>query len=339
MAANIDRIAYTGQIPWHGLGTKIDHYMTWKEAVVAAGLNWRVEKAPVMFNPKVVGDVVKAFEGQQVTYRSDNGVGLGIVSDGYTVVQNEDLGRVLDAVVGEAGAHYEVAGSLGKGERVWALIKLPGILRAVGDDVIEKYLLCANGHDGSLAFWVIETAVRVVCENTLTAAINARGDKAFRLFHTADMVIDVDAIRAKLGYAADKFDVLEQAYQKMAATPVSAANNDEAAKDYFKKVIEYPELVKKALTGEGKENLFELVDEASSRMQNRLSDMLNLLETGKGAKLPGVQGTAWGLFNAVTAYADYFNGKSDAGRAQSTLFGAGAQMKARAFDEAVLLGK
>ena len=334
MSANIGRMAYTGQVPWHGLGKKIDHHMTWKEAVVAAGLDWTVAKAPVLFSPS--GAPVKAFAGQSVTYRTDTGESLGIVSDGFSVVQNVELGRVLDSVVGEAGAHYEVAGSLGKGERVWALIKLPGILRVAGDDVVEKFLLAANGHDGSLALWVIETAVRVVCSNTLTAAINQRGEKAFRLFHTKDMSIDVGEIRAKLGYATEKFNVLEQAYQAFAKKQLDPSNNSLALKDYFKQAIEYPELTKVAVAGTDQ---VKLEDEASTRMKNRLNDLLELAETGKGTELPGVKGSLWGAFNAVTEYADYYNGKNENNRAQSTLFGAGAQMKARAFDAALALVK
>ena len=80
-------------------------------------------------------------------------------------------------------------------------------------------------------------------------------------------------------------------------------------------------------------------DEASTRMKNRLNDLLELAETGKGTELPGVKGSLWGAFNAVTEYADYYNGKNENNRAQSTLFGAGAQMKARAFDAALALVK
>ena len=338
MSANIGRMAYTGQIPWHGLGKKVDHAMTWAEALVAAGLDWKVAKSPVLYKPefaptgKVAGEVPSQFNGRAVTYRTDNGSPLGIVSSGYPIVQNVDVGRTLEAFIGEKdGAHFETAGYLGEGEKVWALIKIPGVLRIVGDDVVEKYLLCANSHDGSLAFWVIETPIRVVCENTLMSAITTRGEGSFRASHDASgMHIDIKDIRAKLGYAEEKFSVLEQAYKKMVSVKVS----DSDVKEYFKRTIEYPKpvLVKD-------DDPTSLEDQASGRMKNRLNDLLELLEVGKGADLPGVRGSVWGAYNAITEYADFFNGKSDSSRAQSTLFGAGAQLKTRAFEGALALSK
>ena len=337
MSANIGRMMYTGQVPWHGLGKHVEKALTWAEAINEAGLNWQVAKSPVQFTPKSLGEVAKVFEGRSVTYRVDTGAPLGIVSDGFPVIQNEQAGKVLDQVVGEVGAHYHTAGYLGEGQKVWMLIKLPGILRVVGDDVVEKYLLAANGHDGSLSFWIMETPIRVVCQNTLMAAIGQKNDKAFRAVHSAGLVLDVTAIREKLGYAAEKFNVLEQAYQKMAKTVIRSSLSDQASPtEFFKRVIEYPELTKVAVVGEVP---YKYEDEASTRMKNRLNDLLELFETGKGSDLPGVKGTVWGAYNAVTEYADYFNGKSNAGRAQSTLFGAGAQLKTRAFDEALALVK
>ena len=315
MTANIGRLAYVGAIPWHGLGKKIAGAMTWEEAIVAAELDWQVLQAPLHY---VTTEGIKSYPERVVNYRGDNGNALGIVGHRYPVVQNKTTGSVLDAVIGEKGAHYEVAGYLGGGEKVWCLVKLPGVLCVVGDDVVEKYLLCCNGHDGSMAFMVIETTIRVVCQNTLTAAINGGKGRTYRQLHKGQMNLNAQDIRACLGYAESKFNVLEQAYQKMAGTKLT----DPQAHAYFKQVIDYP--LHQMVDG-------KLQDEASSRMKNRLDDLIHLYNEGQGTDLKGVRGTAWGAFNAVTEYADYFNGKSNEGRAMSTLFGAGAKMKEIAF--------
>lgn len=325
MSANVGRMFYEGAVPWHGLGKKVEKSLTWAEAIVEAGLDWTVGKAEVEFTVK---GAVQSFDGKSVTYREDTRQSLGIVGSGYTIVQNKQAGQVLDAVIGETGAHYHTAGYLGKGEKVWMLIKLPGVLRVVGDDVVEKYLLCSNGHDGMMAFWILETPIRVVCQNTLMAAIGQKGSNAFREVHSADMTLDVKSIREKLGYAKEKFDVLEQAYQKMAKTTFKAAG----VREYFRDVILYPD----PILGDGS---LDGDDKASTRMKNRLNDLLSLYEGGKGTEIKGVKGTVWGAYNAVAEYADYFNGKNNESRARSTLFGSGAQMKSRAFSLALELAK
>ena len=129
--------------------------------------------------------------------------------------------------------------------------------------------------------------------------------------------------------ALKKFNVLEQAYQAFAKKNLTNAES----RAYLKNVIEYPKLV----PGKDGNGNPVLEDEASTRMKNRLEDLLALYEGGKGTELKGVKGTLWGAFNAVTEYTDYFNGKKNEKRAESTLFGSGAKIKTLAFDKAVEL--
>lgn len=335
MSANIGRMFYEGAVPWHGLGTRVEKALTWAEAIEVAGLDWTVQKSPVLYRVpsdfESSGNEAAVFKGRSVTWREDTGAAIGIVSDDYTIVQNKDAGRILDSVVGEAGAHYHTAGYLGNGSKVWMLIKLPGFLKVLKDDIVEKYLLCANGHDGLMSFWILETPIRVVCQNTLMAAIQQSSKHRFRAVHSKEMNLDAKTIREKMGYASEKFNVLEQAYQKMARTNLKSGRE----RDYFKEALSWPR--KQATYSK---NVTELDDDkASTRMKNRLQDLLDLFEGGKGTEIKGVKGTVWGAYNAVAEYSDYFVSKDNQKRANSTLFGSGAQMKDRAYSLAMELAK
>ena len=58
---------------------------------------------------------------------------LGVVSDRYRIVQNEEAFQFTDDLLGE-GVTYETAGSLQGGKKVWMLAKLP-----------EKYIIAGDG--------------------------------------------------------------------------------------------------------------------------------------------------------------------------------------------------
>ena len=170
MPANIDKMMWVGEKPWHGEGTKLENVATSAEAIEAAGLDWKVEKRGLYFAQ--TDGTTQLIPGKYATVRTDNQVALGIVGKVYTPLQNKEAFSFFDSIVGVKEAMYHTAGSLGKGERVWILAKLPGYIKVTEDDVVEKYLLLANSHDGSSAVEMLFTPVRVVCQNTLNLAIS-----------------------------------------------------------------------------------------------------------------------------------------------------------------------
>ena len=137
-------MAYFGQTPWHGLGTKLDAPATAEEAIGAAGLDYEVELADLQTSAGIPVPQRKA------VIRSDTCQVLGIVGNSYVPVQNRQCFGFLDSVVADGKLRYHTAGALGKGERVWLLAKLPDRIRVKNsNDITEKFLLLSNSHDGT----------------------------------------------------------------------------------------------------------------------------------------------------------------------------------------------
>lgn len=164
MAANVETMFSTREKPWHGLGTIVAEAPDSGEALILAGLDWKVVQKKIYTGDR------KLIHGYRANVRDTDGQLLGVVSDRYRVVQNEDAFAFTDALLGE-GVRYETAGSLQSGRRVWMLAKLPNEYIILGEQV-SPYLVFSNTHDGSGAIKVAMTPVRVVCSNTLNLALN-----------------------------------------------------------------------------------------------------------------------------------------------------------------------
>ena len=148
-----------GPSPWHNLGIELNHPKTAREAIEMAGLDYTVMKKPRKVKPEM----------KEYTYaavRIDTDEVLGFVDQSYKPIQNIDAFTFLDTLVAEDKAIYETAGALGKGERIWILVRLPGYINVHGNDIVNKYLLLTNSHDGSSHARVKLTPIRAVCNNT-----------------------------------------------------------------------------------------------------------------------------------------------------------------------------
>ena len=84
MSANVETMFYTRETPWHGLGTKVEEAPGSREALELAGLNWKVFQKPVMTQDG------QKIPGYKANIRDLDRKVLGIVTDRYRVVQNEE---------------------------------------------------------------------------------------------------------------------------------------------------------------------------------------------------------------------------------------------------------
>ena len=301
---------YINEVPSHGLGTKLDKPATAQEAIEAANLDWPVIKLPLSAGSKhipVPDKFAVVRKASNVVSRTDPV--LGVVGKDYTPLQNRDAFRFFDPIVGQDAAIYHTAGALGQGERVWILAKLPGHIRVAGDDISEKYLLLSNSHDGKSSVQIKFTPVRVVCQNTLTMALNE--GKAFRVVHHADIHQKLDQAHKMLGIIHEQFEAMEESFQQMSRVKM---DNSRLA-EYLAAV--YPDSTEP--------DKMELI-----RRDRSWSEYF--FDQGKGNRLPGVTGTLWAAFNGVTEWQDHRKSRQNENqRLVSTWFGGSYQIKAKAF--------
>jgi|WetSurMetagenome_2_1015567.scaffolds.fasta_scaffold13112_5 phage/plasmid-like protein (TIGR03299 family) len=296
---------YVGTAPWHNLGVKLDQPATAEEAIISAGLDYAVVKKPLqaVINKRQHVLVANNF----ATLRTDTNQVLGVVGERYTVLQNREAFTFFDALTGTGEAIYETAGALGNGERIWILAKLPGYIKVHGKDIVNKYLLLCNSHDGSSLVRAKLTPIRVVCNNTLSLALS--GTEGVRIRHTPSAVEKLEQAHKLLGLTNQLYDQLDFIFNRMALKRVTD-----------KQLIEY---VKKLIPSTDAEN--------QTRTENTRSKILELHESGQGATL--ARGTLWGGYNAVTEFTDHIlHSRDQSRRLHSAWFGGGERLKMKAFE-------
>lgn len=178
MAAEVETMFYTREKPWHGLGIRVMEAPGSKEALTLAGLDWKVLQEPIYTEGR------EPVRGYKANVRDFDRKVLGVVTDRYRIIQNEEAFAFTDALLGR-GVRYETAGSLQGGRKVWLLARLPHEYIITGER-ISPYLVFSNTHDGSGAVRVAITPVRVVCSNTLNLALST-ARRSWSMIHTGNI--------------------------------------------------------------------------------------------------------------------------------------------------------
>ena len=230
----------------------------------------------------------------------------------------------FDSVVGEKLAIYHTAGALGKGERIWILAKLPGQIVVKDKDVIDKYLLLVNAHDGTMALRMFFTPIRVVCNNTLTLALSYNNDaqQGIAIRHTGNIKSKLEAAQQALGIANSAYAQFEKDAMKLADRKLTQTE----AETYFA-----------LIAFQGKPAVLNIT---SKLMETRYEQLKKLYYLAPGNNISEVKETAWSAYNAVSYYSDHFKYLEKATvipekRLKNIWFGSGLEMKQRALKVAL----
>ena len=335
-------IAFIGEKPWHGLGQALtpgQSIETWR---VEAGLDYEVKRSQVQYEAQidwtlqqkseVTGEVkiitghdtpeLLNFKARDVLYRSDTGKALSVVSKDYKVVQPSQILDFFAKLSEIGGFELETAGVLSGGRRVWALAKVGDGNNIIGQDEVRPYVLFATSYDGTMATTAKMTAIRVVCNNTITMALgrgyaqagkteadteNKAVSSLIRIPHSA--VVDNDDIRQKLGIVGDVYEQWLINTRLMAEKSLS----DEKAAEFLK----------------------ELLDTKSEKPVEETKAYKRIMELFQGeaigANLAGDH-NCWAMVNACTQYVDWERGKNPDTRLAGAWFGSGEALKNKAYD-------
>jgi phage/plasmid-like protein (TIGR03299 family) len=328
-------VAFRGETPWHGLGQAIADGDDLDTIQRKAKLNYEVLQAPVEYSSTdigadgSIGTKRHTAADRFVLFRSDTKRPLGVVASRYKVHQPREIVGFFRDLVETAGFEIEVAGAIREGKRIWALARVNKEACVMGEDLVRGFLLLSTSYDGSAATRAQYTDVRVVCNNTLTAADEEVGVGRVAVFHSTEF--NADKVKDQLGIVASNFDRRMQAFRALAGRSVTKEAVDAYLVSLLGRVATAP--AKTNAAGNWTDSFSDAVRESKA-----YKDVLALFEGGgKGSGMTGASGTAWGLLNAVTEYVDHHSGRTADSRLESAWFGRGASLKAKAFESALAL--
>ena len=299
---------------WHGLGETFDRDINTKEALEFSGLDFKVIKLPNIHCTPGGQEIIS--KSSFFTLRTDVDKVLGDrLGADYTVLQKLECFDLVDDILEAGRAKIETAGSINGGRKVFICLKMNDGIRVGDNDSIDQYVLIANSHDGSLAITATPTNIRVVCNNTLSAALNgAKG--AIRIRHSGKAAERMQEAARVLNLIDDNSKKNEDAYNKMRDIKLAKSQ----VLDYFGNIFFTPEEIHKLQKGEK--------DVISSRKANILAEVQNFSENGTGQDMARVKGvdTAWSAYNAITGFIARKQFAGADKRAENMLFGKGADM-------------
>lgn len=266
--------------------------------------------------PKILRECPNAYG----IFRTDYNIPLGLVKERYEPVQNIDAFKFFDTAIGKNEAIWQTAGWFGNGQRIFVSAKLPDNIIVNGDPV-DNYLVFTNSHDGSSGVKILFTPIRVVCQNTLNAAIRtAQSYVSFR--HTQSVHKNIDIAHEILGITRKQIVIVNDAFNAMQKVKV----DDKKAIEIMANVIfSEAELLKLKQTGHTPEQVanryyFAINDaELSTQKVNILSKMVDYYHIGPGQK--EIEGTGWGVYGAITGYYSNIDNTEKEKRMDTLLYG------------------
>lgn len=340
MAHAVETMAYAGEVPWHGLGVKVEDNLTPDEMLVAAGLDWTVSKRhlfthsePSVDNSK---EVIPVNDYYVLVRDSDNKT-FGPCGPKFVPSQNADAFKFFEKFTSVGDMSMDTAGALKGGEQVWGLAKINDGFTLPGDDRVLGYLLVSVSHKWGKANEIRFTPIRVVCNNTLTYALADKTRPSFKMPHLTALDAEVfKSAEEALGIAGDRMKDFKESAEFLSSKNYTSQNVVSYISELFQ-----PELL------EQQKNIEQMSDiKAIATRQSMVDEFKRVpamvhqaLEEQPGANLKSSKGTWWGAANAVTFIVDHKWGHDRDAALHNAWFGGRASLKQKAISKALEYAK
>ncbi len=314
---------------WHGLGKIVQDYPTSEEAIRFAGLDYEVVKSPLFThgNGLCIGQDGMVNDNKEIsvpdyyaTMRTDNNAVLGVVGKDYQIVQNRDAFSFFDSIVGGDGILYETAGALGSnGERIFITAKLPDYIKVGKDDLIEKYIFLTTSHDGSGSITAAFTPIRIVCANTLNAALH-NCSNSIKIRHTSGAKERLEQAHRVMGITNTLSIQMETIFNQWAKIHIT---DKEVRKLIQAAMVPNKEVLRNLQEGNEDELSTCFTNMCDNAFEYAMSNETQLMDTTKG--------TVFGAYNSVAGYfQNVRNYKNDEAKVKSVFLGGTGQLRTQA---------
>ena len=308
MSHEVETMAFANQLPWHGLGNRVDDCISVDDMIVAAGIDWEVKQAPCY----ATVDGEKITVPRQVLYRETDKRILTVTGDNWLPLQNKDAAEFFRDWTEAGGAKLETMGSLRGGKVIWGLAKIAAGFTLKGRDKVEGYVLLVSPHECGKAITVRGTMTRVVCANTMAVAL--RDAATYTQSHLKEF--DHAAAKEAVALVTEKVREFELDAGTLMKLKMSEFDNVRLLAKFFQPI--------EAGVSEKEDaaQVQALIDNPAS--QNKVLQQVLLSH----AKAPGATpGNGWGTLNAVTHWADHVAGREADARMFRSWFGHTGRIK------------
>ena len=281
-----------------------------QEILIANGLDFRIEKAP-MFALNSKGEQVPSNYFGLINDKSNEVINT--VKEGYRISQNDEIvSLVLKGMQNFGQLQVSKAGAINGGRKVFLQLAIEGESK-VGHDTIKRYVTVIDSNDGSTGLGIGISDLCMRCTNQFYKFYKNSFAK-FR--HTATIEQKKQTIPNLIELALSESIKQMEIYNKFVSTEISRGLADKMVKHIL-----------------GYDKVYTSMTELSSK-STRSINIMDALYSDIDTEFNQVGVNLWALLGGVTRYTTHNQSapKRENGKVESLILGTGYNMNQKALE-------
>lgn len=272
------------------------------EIMAKANMNWEVQHTDCYMDWGGKKEKI----ARKALVRDDNGHLLTVTGPKWKPVLNRDVVSFFFNIVQQSGAELINIGEVKGGKGIWAQCDIKAGFELKGGDKVQGNIIFCSWHEVGKATVAATSANRLWCQNQLAMALRKSNGK-YKQSHIQNFNFDL-AMQAVLN-AKDEIVTFSKQAEKLSKVKLS---EDEAHKFLAKHFVT-------DISDDRLDALIKNEDQQPLAFKQVLHSYV---------KAPGANpGSAWGVLNAVTHWADHVAGLKPSTRFDRAMFGDNAKLK------------